>query len=104
MQRALGHRQSLLRMELDAAALQVDGELSLDYGEELVFMVVLVPVELALLQGRELDIGVDRIGLRAHRRAPPEARYAREAGGAIAANTDMVVVTSTPPSPRPVEQ
>src|SRR5271166_1628311 len=45
---SLGHHEALARRQLDGAALQVDQEPSLQDVEELILIVVLVPVVLAL--------------------------------------------------------
>ena len=48
MHHALRHREALLRVELHPAAFELDYEFALDDVEELVLLVVLVPVEFAL--------------------------------------------------------
>jgi len=48
MNHAFRYRESLLGIEFDSATFQIDCELSLDDVEELVFVIVLVPMEFTL--------------------------------------------------------
>ena len=48
MKHALRHRESLLGSELDGAAFEINDEPTLDDKEELIFVVVLVPVKFTL--------------------------------------------------------
>src|SRR5690349_11589226 len=48
VQDALRHDEAFLRLEDDAALLEIDDEVALEHEEELVVVVVLVPVILAL--------------------------------------------------------
>ena len=48
MKHTLGHRKSLLWIEFDSAALQINDKPALHNIEELVFFVMFVPVKLAL--------------------------------------------------------
>ena len=71
---ALADRHALVLVELDGAVLQVNEELPLQHEEELVLVVVLVPVELAL-EAADADDAVVDLGERA---VPPGVVYGAE--------------------------
>src|SRR5262245_46106017 len=52
---SLGHRESLLGIELHGAPLQIDDEFALDDIEEFIFLVVLVPVKFTLYHAEAND-------------------------------------------------
>src|SRR6266567_4591174 len=101
MHDALRHRETLPRPELDRPPLEIDDPSSLDHVEELVLVVVLVPVEFTLhhaeahdavvhaterlvvpavpaaideLERSEQRVEMDGVGLRSHRGPPSDAR------------------------------
>ena len=59
MEHTLGHGESLLWIQLNHAAFQINDKLALDDVEKLIFVIVLVPMELALQDAQTDNAVVD---------------------------------------------